>query len=142
MSSTFSTFSGEFMNVNDTLKAALWKSYGSSTTPAEWDGHIYGGGKLSQRFWEYQQTIELLELTRASVVLDIGGGSPAGGAGFFARLIAPYVKQVHVMDVNAGKQTDPALNIAVHQEAATYDSLLGLLKKNQENHARDVHLSF
>jgi hypothetical protein len=123
---------GMHVNLNTMLKTSLWKSYGSSSTPAEWDGTIYGGGKLSQRFWEYHQTIEFLELTPASVVLDIGGGSPVGGAGFFARLIAPHVRQVHLMDVNAGEAGEPALPILIHREPATYDSLLTLLRNHPE----------
>jgi len=64
------------MNLSGKIKAALWKAYGKPAEAAEWDGNVYGDGKLSQRFWEYHQAIDLLELTPDSVVLDIGGGSP------------------------------------------------------------------
>jgi hypothetical protein len=120
------------MNLTEKLKAALWRCYGDPSYPAEWDGKTYGGGKLSQRFWEYHQTIELLELTSDSVVLDIGGGSPAIGAGFFTRVIAPHVKEVHVMDVNIGELKEPASNIVFHRSLANYESLSKLLKKNPQ----------
>ena len=50
------------------LKQELWRRYGDSSYPVEWNGHVHGGGKLSQRFWEYFKTIELLEVDAASVV--------------------------------------------------------------------------
>jgi hypothetical protein len=120
------------MNLAETLKAALWQCYGDPAFPAEWDGRVYGGGKLSQRFWEYHQAVELLELTPDSVVLDIGGGSPATGAGFFTRVIAPHVKEVHVMDANIGESKATLPNIVLHRTLANYDSLAGLLKSNRQ----------
>ncbi len=66
-------------SMTNKLKAELWKRFGSKAHPAEWDGHVYGGGKLSQRFWEYFKAVELLELDGDSVVVDIGGGSPVTG---------------------------------------------------------------
>lgn len=125
------------MSLNEKLKAALWRSYGSSAYPAEWDGKVYGGGKLSQRFWEYHQAIELLELTPDSVVLDIGGGSPVTGAGFFTRVIAPHVKAVHVMDVNIGESNETASNIVFHRSLASYETLSKLLK----NHPQITHVA-
>lgn len=121
-----------FMNLTEKLKAALWQSYGHPDYPVEWDGNIYGGGKLSQRFWEYHQTIELLELTPDSVVLDIGGGSPATGAGFFTRVIAPHVKAVHVMDLNIGESKTAASNIVFHRTLASYETLSKLLQENPQ----------
>jgi hypothetical protein len=82
------------------LKAELWQRYGTREHPAEWDGFVYGGGKLSQRFWEYFKTIELLDLTADSVVLDIGGGSPATGIGFFSGILARHVEKVVILDPN------------------------------------------
>jgi hypothetical protein len=120
------------MNLNRKLKAALWQRYGSAAHPAEWDGKVYGGGKLSQRFWEYHQAIELLELTPDSVVLDIGGGSPITGAGFFTQLVAPYVRQVHVMDVNIGGTDKLASNIIIHQNLANYENLSKVLRDNPQ----------
>ncbi len=120
------------MNHTEVLKSALWRCYGSPEYPAEWDGTIYGGGKLSQRYWEYHTTIELLDLTPDSVVLDIGGGSPATGAGFFTRVIAPYVKAVHVMDVNIGSGQAPAPNIIFHRTLGSYEALSRLLTENPQ----------
>ena len=122
----------EFMNLTEKLKAALWLCYGNPAYPAEWDGTTYGGGKLSQRFWEYHQTIELLELTSDSVVLDIGGGSPVTGAGFFTRVIAPYVKEVHVMDVNIGESKEASSKIVFHRSLASYETLSKLFKANPQ----------
>ena len=120
------------MNLTEKLKAALWLCYGNPAYPAEWDGTTYGGGKLSQRFWEYHQTIELLELTSDSVVLDIGGGSPVTGAGFFTRVIAPYVKEVHVMDVNIGESKEASSKIVFHRSLASYETLSKLFKANPQ----------
>jgi hypothetical protein len=117
------------MNLTPRIQAALWRAYGDPANPAEWDGHVYGGGKLSQRFWEYHQAVELLELTADSVVLDIGGGSPATGAGFFTRVIAPHVREVHVMDVNIGEGKVDAANIIFHRSLGNYDTLAKLLKE-------------
>jgi hypothetical protein len=120
------------MNLNEKLKAALWQAYGDPANPSEWDGKVYGGGKLSQRFWEYHQTVELLELTSDAVVLDIGGGSPVTGAGFFTRVIAPHVKQVHVLDVNIGEAKETSANIVFHRALGSYDALLKLLGENPQ----------
>ena len=120
------------MSLTEKLKAALWQYYGNPSYPAEWDGKILGGGKLSQRFWEYHQAIELLELTSEAVVLDIGGGSPATGAGFFTRVIALHVKQVHVVDANIGEQQAAAPNIIFHRSLASYESLAKLLTENPQ----------
>jgi len=120
------------MNLNEKLKAALWRRYGDPAYPAEWDGVVYGGGKLSQRYWEYHQAVELLELTPDSVVLDIGGGSPITGAGFFTRVIAPYVKEVHIMDVNIGESKDASSNIKYHRTLGSYDTLSKLLRENRQ----------
>jgi cyclopropane fatty-acyl-phospholipid synthase-like methyltransferase len=120
------------MNPTEKLKARLWRCYGHPNFPAEWDGKTYGGGKISQRFWEYHQTIELLELTPDSVVLDIGGGSPVTGAGFFTRVIAPHVKEVHVMDVNIGESQTASANVVFHRRLAGYETLSTLLQANPQ----------
>jgi len=120
------------MNLTEKLKAVLWQRYGNPDYPAEWDGNTYGGGKLSQRFWEYHTMIELLELTPDSVVLDIGGGSPVTGAGFFTRVIAPYVKEVHVMDVNVGESKETPSKIIFHRSLANYETLSKLFKENHQ----------
>ena len=118
------------MTLTPKLQAALWRAYGDPAKPAEWDGHVYGGGKLSQRFWEYHQSIELLELTADSVVLDIGGGSPVTGAGFFTQVIAPHVKEVHVLDVNVGQAGEQEGNIRFHRMLGSYETMSQLLTRN------------
>jgi hypothetical protein len=79
--------------VIDKLKQCLWECYGHPDFRAEWDGRIFGGGKVSQRYWEYLITINFLGLDEKSVLLDIGGGN-----GFFANLVMPFRKQVIVID--------------------------------------------
>jgi 2-polyprenyl-3-methyl-5-hydroxy-6-metoxy-1,4-benzoquinol methylase len=120
------------MNLTEKLKAALWRQFGDPAYPSEWDGKVLGGGKLSQRFWEYHTAIELLGLAPDSVVLDIGGGSPETGAGFFTRVIAPHVREVHVMDVNIGDSSGAPKNIRFHRSLANFDTLSSLLKENQQ----------
>ena len=73
-------------SLTNKLKKLLWERFGSADYPAEWDGRVYGGGKISQRWWEYFQAIEYLELYEGAVVLDIGGGSPATGLSFLVSL--------------------------------------------------------
>ena len=93
----------EFDKMNEItkkIKVELWKNFCTMGHPAEWDGLNYGGGKISQRFWEYFKTIELLELNQDSVLLDIGGGSPKTGAGFFAELLCQHIKKIIIMDPN------------------------------------------
>ena len=122
------------MNVTRALKSELWKRYGSPEHPAEWDGRVFGragGGKLSQRFWEYFKTLELLDLTADSVVLDIGGGSPATGAGFLGEILAQHVKQVVIMDPNASGQT-PAKNIECIRSNCAYAELKSLLEARRD----------
>lgn len=120
------------MNLTEKLKGTLWRRFGDPAYPSEWDGKILGGGKLSQRFWEYHVTIEMLELEADSVVLDIGGGSPVTGAGFFTRVIAPYVREVHVMDVNINGSSTESGNIKFHRCLANFETLSELLKENPQ----------
>jgi hypothetical protein len=54
----------------DFIKRELWKRSGTSQFPFEWDGNMYGGGKLSQRFLEYFKAVEMLDLDNDSIVLD------------------------------------------------------------------------
>ena len=119
-------------NLTQKLKAALWQRYGHPDYPAEWDGKVYGGGKLSQRFWEYHTAIELLELKPDSVVLDIGGGSPVTGAGFFTRVIAPRVREVHVMDINIGEPKDVSPKVKFHRSLADHGTLTKLFQENPQ----------
>ena len=114
------------------LKSELWKRYGSPQHPAEWDGRVYGGGKLSQRFWEYFKAIELLDLTPDSVVLDIGGGSPTEGASFFAALLAGAVRRVIIVDPEIPAGLSPGANTTFVREPANYDALCKLLAAHPE----------
>lgn len=107
------------------IKKRLWNMYGSAENPAEWDGRVFGGGKVSQRFWEYFTAVEMLDLTSDSVVLDIGGGK-----GFFAKLIAPFVKKVIVLDEDQADDTARASdNIECIAKNAVGDTLPSVLKK-------------
>lgn len=114
------------------LKRELWQLFGTRDHPAEWDGLYYGGGKLSQRHWEYFIGVELLDLTPDSVVLDIGGGSPATGSGFFASLLSSAVKKVIIVDPNITPHTKPAANAEFVREAGDYASLERLLQAHPE----------
>ncbi len=121
------------MNVTRLLKSELWKRYGSKEHPAEWDGNVFaraGGGKMSQRFWEYFKAIELLDLTPESVVLDIGGGSPATGAGFLGEILAQQVKRVVIMDPNAG--TPASGNIECVRTNCAHAELKALLEMHRD----------
>lgn len=90
--------------------------YGSRQHPAEWDGNVFGGGKISQRFWEYVMAVEMLDLTSDSIVLDIGGGK-----GFFAKLIASFVQKVIILDEDQATAGIP--NIECIRQNATAESL-------------------
>jgi len=119
------------------LKQTLWERFGSPDHPAEWDGSIYGGGKLSQRFWEYFKAIELLDLQSDSVVLDIGGGSPVTGAGFFSSILAKAARHVIVMDPEIAKahNDNPAVTLVPY--SASYDTLREVLLA----HPKITHVS-
>jgi hypothetical protein len=119
--------------VTTALFKELWQRFGTAEHPAEWDGRIYGGSKISQRFWEYFKAIELLDLTAESIVLEIGGGSPQTGvAGFFAQTIATGVRRVIVMDSNVRAQNANDGNIEYVAQDATYDTLSALLRARPE----------
>ena len=123
------------MNVTRHLKSELWKRYGSKEHPAEWDGNVFGhmgGGKMSQRFWEYFKAIELLNLTQDSVVLDIGGGSPATGSGFLGEILAQQVKQAVVMDPHVNQPASPSKNVECIRAASTYAGLKALLEARRD----------
>jgi hypothetical protein len=116
----------------DRLKAELWRRFGSATHPAEWDGTHYGGGRLSQRFWEYLTAVELLGVDRESVVLDIGGGSPLTGLGFFSSLLAQEAKRVIVVDPNLAPDVAVPLNVEICRSVAGYDELKALLSAHSD----------
>ena len=54
------------------LKKELWERWGSKEYKAEWDGNVFGGGKGSQRFWEYLWTLDKID--RPDKIIDIGAG--------------------------------------------------------------------
>jgi hypothetical protein len=120
------------MDLTAKIKAELWRRFGDKNYPCEWDGNVYGGGKLSQRFWEYFKGVELLSLSPDSVLLDIGGGSPATGAGFFAQMVAPYLKQVHIIDVSIREDLKSDGNVVYHRQLATYENVCNLFKSHPE----------
>ena len=85
------------------LKQRLWQRFGTAAHPAEWDGLVFGGGKISQRFWEYFKVIEYLDVADGARVLDIGGGSPTTGVSFFPQLLASFPGlHVGVLDTQFG----------------------------------------
>lgn len=59
--------------VMNALKCLLWDRWGSQEFPAEWDGINYGGGKGSQRYWEYLWVVNQLDGTEHRI-LDVGAG--------------------------------------------------------------------
>lgn len=120
------------MHITQRLKAELWNRFGSLHFPAEWDGRVYGGGKLSQRFWEYFKAIQLLDLTPDAVVLDIGGGSPTEGAGFFATLLSTAVRGVAILDpkISAAVRSDSGISFI--KEPANYETVHQLLSARPE----------
>lgn len=116
------------MDTTKCLKAELWKNFSSTDYSAEWDGCVYGGGKISQRFWEYFSCIELMNLSRDSVLLDIGGGSPATGIGFFSMLVHKFIKQVIIIDPNINKEIRLPPNVIVFKEFAEAENLQKLFQ--------------
>lgn len=122
------------MNVTEQLKQKLWKYFGTKEYPAEWDGIVYGGGKLSQRFWEYMVTIQYLDLNEDSVLIDIGGGSPQTGYGFFSSIIKDHVKKIYILDPNVNLDKKSEDNIEFVPENANYESLKRLLTTKEITH--------
>lgn len=120
------------MSITKRLKRELWRRFGSPETPSEWDGSVYGGGKLSQRYWEYFKAAELLELGPDSVVLDIGGGSPQTGAGFFAALLATEIQKVIIIDPNIAPQVAAPANVEFIRKNATEQELLAVFAEHPE----------
>lgn len=125
-------------NLTNTMKKLLWQRYGSQQYPAEWDGIHFGGGggKLSQRFWEYFRAIELLDLDKNSVVLDIGGWSNDQGAGFLGRILAQAVKKVIIIDPSIKDHNE----IPANMELISDDASMTSLKKIFETHPDLTHV--
>jgi len=120
------------MNATRKLQGELWRRFGTREYPAEWDGFVYGGGKLSQRYWEYFKAIELLELDSGSVVVDIGGGSPITGVGFFASLLATTVKKVIVFDSHVAADGFAPANVEFERRQADYENFKAFLQSNTD----------
>jgi hypothetical protein len=118
----------EIMNhITRNLKAELWRRFGDPNYPAEWDGVVYGGGKGSQRFWEYFKAIELLELNDDNHVIDIGGGSPKTGISFFSSLLASHIKLLEVIDPCIDTSKSLPKNVKIHAQYANYNILKDIL---------------
>jgi hypothetical protein len=91
---------------------------------------VFGGGKLSQRFWEYFAAIEALDLSPDSVVLDIGGGSPATGISLFPRAVATQAAKVIVMDSSLKGLAPITPRVAYVPEDCSYESLRRVFAEN------------
>ena len=124
------------------IKRRLWEWFGTAEHPAEWDGIVYGGGKISQRFWEYFIAVEMLDLHPESVVLDIGGGSPQTGVSLFPRLLAASGVRVIVLDKEFGKNLNEDVqagrvsveNVTIARGFADFDVLTEQLRKHRPTH--------
>lgn len=114
------------------IKSDLWARFSTHEHPSEWDGINYGGGKLSQRFWEYFKAVELLDLKPGSVLLDIGGGSPKTGFGFFASLLKRYIRKIIVLDPNMSDPYEEGQNVIFIREAATFSKIKLIFKQNRD----------
>lgn len=111
------------MNVTRELKRELWNRYGSFEHPAEWDGNVFGGGKLSQRYWEYFKTIENLNLSNESIVLDIGVYTSSTDQCFFAELLACHVCHVFVIDPSIKEEGGKNRKVTRLRTEANYENL-------------------
>ena len=116
------------------LKRVLWERFGSVTHPAEWDGHVYGGGKISQRFWEYFKVIEFLELDEGASLLDIGGSSPKTGISFFAGLLASCGVPVMVLDTTFDRTVPIPPNVTLIEGLADRQKLSEALRLFHPTH--------
>lgn len=75
-----------------TLTQLLWERWGTAEHPAEWDGRE-GGGRGSQRFWEYLWTLNQINPPDVRV-LDVGGGETL----FFFNLLSGGIHIVEIVD--------------------------------------------
>ncbi|MHA1280349.1 MAG: hypothetical protein ACTSQ8_24515 [Candidatus Helarchaeota archaeon] len=119
-------------DLTEKIKIELWRRFSTKDYSAEWDGYIYGGGKLSQRFWEYFKAVELLDLNKDSIVLDIGGWSSMTGVGFFTMLLYQYIKRVIIMDPHCNCIEELPSNIELVKERASSESLKNLFMANPD----------
>lgn len=74
-----------------TIQQRLWEWWGDPNHPAEWDGRE-GGGKGSQRFWEYLWAID--NLPPSTRLLDVGSGETL----FFPALLRSGINHVYSVD--------------------------------------------
>ena len=74
------------------LRQTLWSWWGQPGHPAEWDGRYYGGGKGSQRFWEYLWALGQLPPCRR--ILDVGAGQSL----FLPDLLSTQIDEVWAVD--------------------------------------------
>ena len=119
------------MNLVEKMKRELWRRFGNSRFPAEWDGTIHGGGKLSQRYWEYFIAIDMLKLKNDSILLDIGGFSKDTNNCFFTKLVSKYLKKVYIIDPNGRGATE---KIAVISKPANRKTLQTIIAKYKITH--------
>lgn len=75
------------------LKRLLWERWGRPEFPAEWDGINYGGGKGSQRYWEYLWVVTQLT-GHEERLLDVGAGPKL----FLPRLLTEVLSHVEAVD--------------------------------------------
>lgn len=80
------------INFKKELKKELYSRWGDIKYPSEWDGNFFGGGKGSQRFWEYLWTIE--QLNSSKKIFDVG----CGQSKFFPRLLEKNIAYVYACD--------------------------------------------
>ena len=113
------------------IKRSLWEKSSTKEYPSEWDV-LDGGGKISQRFWEYFKAIELLDLSPDSVILDIGGGSPLTGIGFFANVVSQFVKKVIILDPNIHDSIKAPQGIEFIREHASAKNFKNILMRNTD----------
>ena len=116
------------------LKQKLWKH--RHVLNYEWDGTIYGGGVIGQRYWEYLKFVDLMELNSESVVLELGGGSPITGRCFFGECLKNFVKKVIVVDPYAPNSRDN--NLICMQQLLTPESMESLFHEHQITHLASV----
>jgi hypothetical protein len=85
------------------LQKLLWQRWGDKAHPAEWDGNVYGGGKVSQRMWEYFWAIDQMDNGfdwRKCV--DVGSGPTQ----FFPNLLRADERVVTSIDPAISTQND------------------------------------
>ena len=73
--------------IKNDLKKELFNRWGDKDYPAEWDGNHFGGGKCSQRYWEYLWAIDKVNEVPTRCI-DIGCGKDR----FFPRILENVLK--------------------------------------------------